>query len=553
MAVAEVDAMLTGSVAPERDRYGRYVIVDASTGKKVSFTRATTMASTLADKFGLQMWAQRMTALGLTKRHDLYARVAACRPDDNTELNRLVDEAKEAAAASAGANLGTALHSFTERMDRGEDIAAPEPWNHDLAAYRATLDAAGITVVPGMVEQIVVVPDAGVAGTFDRLMHAPGWTKPRVADLKTGKFLDWTEISVQLALYAHGDTLYDPATCTHSPMPDVDDQLALVIHLPAGQATCTLYEVDIAAGWEAVEIAKWVRGWRKRKDLAVTVTSKTAPTLTVVDSDGGLRAEHARQRLKVLIDRSAPLAWPSGVPTFRAARETGHTHTVAELDQIEAALSHAEATAEIPFTPDEPVASDDACAAMIARLEALPADLRAVVEAEARKQLVPNLRSGRALIRHLDSLDQVVTRLEAGAAQRGTEISVLLGDYADDPDLAVALAALAGTTMAGPLTDDARRNLTALVAALDAGLLAVAYTNTGAATLVGTDRAETLLAGCANGRAAALAAVKVVADTFGLPRPRTLAVAATDPLLVALVATTRAPDPQPPNQPGETP
>jgi hypothetical protein len=39
----------------------------------------------------------------------------------------------------------------------------------------------------------------------------------------------------------------------------------LLIHLPAGQAKCDIYELDIQAGWEAVQLALNVRQWLKAK------------------------------------------------------------------------------------------------------------------------------------------------------------------------------------------------------------------------------------------------------------------------------------------------
>ena len=50
---------------PERDRYGRYKIPHPTTGKDMSWTRATTMASSVADTFGLTNWKTRMVAYGL--------------------------------------------------------------------------------------------------------------------------------------------------------------------------------------------------------------------------------------------------------------------------------------------------------------------------------------------------------------------------------------------------------------------------------------------------------------------------------------------------------
>lgn len=255
---------------PKRDRYGRYLITPRAGGKPKPYTRATTWAKTMADQYGLQQWQLRMCALGLGARHDLYARVAATRTDDKDGLNKLVEQAIEAAKASAGANLGTALHEFTERVDLGEEVSPPPPWDADVAAYRTTLAEAGVTVLPDWVERVVVCDGLEVAGTLDRLVEHAG--RVRVADLKTGNVeYAWGEIAIQLAIYAHATSAYNYATDTHLELPSIDTDVALVIHLPAGKATCTIFEVDIAAGWEAALLAERVRGWRKRKDLAKCV------------------------------------------------------------------------------------------------------------------------------------------------------------------------------------------------------------------------------------------------------------------------------------------
>lgn len=312
-------------VTVQRDRWGRYLIPDPITGKSRAWTRATTVASTLSDKFGLQQWAQRMTARGLVLRPDLFALLAACDPDDKKKLNGLVDDAKEAAAASSGANLGTALHSFTEQLDLGHVVNAPAPWDADLAAYKRTLERAGVRIDPAYVENIVTLPDFGVAGTFDRLVDYDGHLA--VADLKTGSFLDWHEISIQLALYAHAATIYDPATNTHTPMPAVDMHRALVIHLPAGQAKCELWWVNILEGWEAAQEAMRVREWRTRKNLA-TKLDPGAPRLVAVDTSNLLEQQAAWLRGRVerivvtLNGAPLPAPWPTTTPTFKQGGPT---------------------------------------------------------------------------------------------------------------------------------------------------------------------------------------------------------------------------------------
>ncbi len=344
---------LTQMATVQRDRWGRYLIPDPRTGESRAWTRATTVASTLSDKFGLQTWAQRMTARGLVLRPDLFALVAACDPDDKKKLNALVDDAKEAAAASSGANLGTALHSFTEQLDRGQVVHAPSPWNADLDAYTQTLARAGVGVQVEYVENIVTLPDVGVAGTFDRLVDIDGVLT--VADLKTGSFLDWNEISIQLALYAHAETTYDPATNTHTPMPTVDRERALVIHLPAGKATCELWLVDIAQGWEAAQIALAVREWRTRKSLAAKLNTTPAPHVLTVDASAllGPQTVWLRGRVERIVaaldGAQLPMPWPA-LPTFR----NGGPVNLEQCDALAAWCCQVEAELQLPFPDTAP-------------------------------------------------------------------------------------------------------------------------------------------------------------------------------------------------------
>lgn len=263
--------MRTPHLQPKRDRWGRYVIVDPNTGKDRSWTRATTIAKTISDEYHLNLWGKRMVVKGIGIRRDLYALASATPIDDKDTLNSIAKQATDAVNAGGKANLGSALHSFTERVDRGEslaEIAAPDPWDLDLQAYCDEMRRCNVTIEADMVERIVTLHELGIAGTFDRLVRVPGHDLPMIADLKTGGFLAWQDFAIQFAIYANADTLYDLKTQKHEPMPEVDKTQALVIHLPVGQAKCDLYFLDIAAGWEALQHCMWVRKWQKRKNLS---------------------------------------------------------------------------------------------------------------------------------------------------------------------------------------------------------------------------------------------------------------------------------------------
>lgn len=252
---------------PRRDQWGRYLLPDPDTGKERAWTRATTLSSTLADTYGLTRWQMRMVAKGLGMRSDLLALAAAAHVDDKQTLDRVANDAKEAAGSSAGANSGTALHSFTEAVDRGEEPAVPDPWAADIDAYRATMAAHQVTVHPEWIERITICPRFGVAGTFDRILTLADGRRV-IGDVKTGKDLSysWGEIAVQLALYAHATHIWNGTGW--DTMPVVDPSEAVVMWLPVGRAVCELHTVNIVDGWAMAQVAFEVRKWRARRNLA---------------------------------------------------------------------------------------------------------------------------------------------------------------------------------------------------------------------------------------------------------------------------------------------
>jgi hypothetical protein len=283
---------------PKRDRWGRYLLPDPGEPGATStlpWTRATTFAKSISDTFGLTKWQLRMALKGLTMRPDLYARASAATVDDKQVLDQVAEAAKEAAASSSGANLGSALHQFTERLDRGEQVQVPPPWDADIAAYQRALTEHHIDVDAALIERIIVVRQHHVAGTLDRIYSSPTWRLPRIGDLKTGKDLtySWMEIAVQLALYANADAMWNGLTDQYEPMPQVDREVGVVIHLPVGKATATVYEVDLAAGWEIAQTCAQVRELRTRRDLAQPMTAPAGGGDPLISRIGQAATEQA--------------------------------------------------------------------------------------------------------------------------------------------------------------------------------------------------------------------------------------------------------------------
>jgi hypothetical protein len=270
--------MAAPSRRKEFDHLKRYLLPDpVSGGKDVPWTRVSTYAKSISDMYGLTQWEKRMVAKGIGLRSDLYALACATPVEDSKTLNEVAEKAKEAAAASKGANLGTALHSFTEAVDRGLEPVVPAEWRADVDAYRAQMTRYGLMSVPEYIERVVVIPELNLAGKYDRILS--NGSVSLIGDVKTTQRIEfsWMEIAVQLACYAHASHIWDPVTESYTPMPAVDLNRAVVMHVPAGGGVCDLYDIDIAKGWEVAQLCAQVRAARSFKSYAQPLVERRSP------------------------------------------------------------------------------------------------------------------------------------------------------------------------------------------------------------------------------------------------------------------------------------
>ena len=259
-----------------RDRWGRPMIMPPRGTKRVAYRRATTFVKSLDDMSGLMKWMSRQVALGMGQRKDLVLAAAAADPADKRKLGEIADKAAEHAKGMSGdaAETGTALHSLTERVDRGERLGViPSEYKADIEAYRRATEHIEFTGI----ETFRVHDDWKVAGTADRIGVLHG--RPMIMDIKTGSVDFPHAMAMQLAMYSRS-VPYDIATDTRTADPEpIDLNRGVIIHLPAGQGRCDLYEIDIAKGWGACLIAKQVWDWRGRKDLTRLIDPEADPNV----------------------------------------------------------------------------------------------------------------------------------------------------------------------------------------------------------------------------------------------------------------------------------
>jgi len=273
-----------------------------------------------------------------------------------------------AGGGSVGANMGTALHEFTQRIDQGEidvdDI--PEPWRADVQAYVDTIRAHGLTIVTDLIEVTLVNDELQLAGTADRFYRTRQGNLI-CADLKTGKAIGANPLAymVQLTAYAHSE-LYDITTGQRTPIGDVDLETGLIIHLPAGKAHCDLYEVNLKSSLSAAKLAVSVKQWQKRRDLITRLPepiSITQAVTNIVDAFPNTEPLVTDARRAWLIGRIQTLKtnqgayrdlaalWPTEIPKLSNA---DYHHTDREISVLVGIVDSLEATYDIPFGGSDP-------------------------------------------------------------------------------------------------------------------------------------------------------------------------------------------------------
>jgi hypothetical protein len=236
-------------------------------------------------------------------------------------VDDIAEQALDLGGAHAKANKGTDLHALTEVADEHgiehirmlAEAGTITPADlADIEAYVAAMARAGLKVIE--TEAVVVHDDLGVAGTLDRVVQAPGKLLGRargakvVADIKTGNMTySIGKTSMQVTVYAtakgyeHGKPdrrdlgVLKPTTAKHPGKAPLKKErplkrdgaeamalyearveayetalasynakrgLGLLIHLPQGEARCTIHLIDLNVGAAGLEVVKAVRAWR---------------------------------------------------------------------------------------------------------------------------------------------------------------------------------------------------------------------------------------------------------------------------------------------------
>lgn len=266
--------------AGARDGYSRPV-VDGD-----SMRRPSTQAKALDTEQNLADWKARFALYGLARQPMLTSTIAGLDPDTQEftyKMKEIVELCMDASGANYNRERGNLIHMLTEYVD-GKPIPpeatelfqqcmADEEILDAIQAYTATMDQIGFKRPTEWVEVSLAWPTEQLAGTADRIVVAPNG-KQYILDIKTGKKTSlrysWLSWVLQLWIYANAEYIYNPATNTRLPMPDVEKDVGYICHVDADNGECSIYRLDLTPARHAYELSQQVEEARSQAIKFVT-------------------------------------------------------------------------------------------------------------------------------------------------------------------------------------------------------------------------------------------------------------------------------------------
>jgi hypothetical protein len=250
--------------------------------KWLRYSRPSGYAKVLDNSFALNDWKINKAMLGVAGSSAMQAQLRSLRDDDKEGFKELREKALDKGQANEAADMGTALHAMTARIENPNDsFDPPDEYVADLDAYTDSLCLYGL--VSEHIEVHMCNDSFRAAGTADRLyrtckaLTAPDGTiipagELVLGDLKTGQKLDFSlpGYCVQMAIYADG-VFYDVETNLRMPTPAMNRHWTILVHLPVGKAKCRMIWCSIDVGLKGAllcyEVKDWDRRWKRGADL----------------------------------------------------------------------------------------------------------------------------------------------------------------------------------------------------------------------------------------------------------------------------------------------
>uniref|UniRef100_A0AB39AKQ9 Exonuclease n=1 Tax=Mycolicibacterium phage phi1_186018 TaxID=3236641 RepID=A0AB39AKQ9_9CAUD len=284
--------------------WGWYQLPSPTTGRPTGYPRASTVAKTLDDTYGLNKWKTReivQKVLDLARMDPGTVVYDDGSPEKVTagDLLGLLDEARNQPKVTkvdavletidnclGGADareLGECVHAWLEALDVGLVLIhqVPEVVKPHVHYARKVMAHRGIVALPQYVER-TVLNDQGeepVAGRIDRIFQLVTTGELVMGDVKSSKSLEysWLPFGVQVGgVYGWATKMLSIDGKTWEPMPAIRDDFAILLHVPSNQPEKAA-AITIDLTWGAETMVASLDARRRRKEAEKLVPQHAVP------------------------------------------------------------------------------------------------------------------------------------------------------------------------------------------------------------------------------------------------------------------------------------
>lgn len=303
--------------------WGWYQLPSPTTGRPTGFARASTIADTLDDTYGLNRWKRRETAMrifqlaqmdpaevvwrddtGETTAGDCLGNlVDAMNGDKVTRIDTVLDVIDNVMGGAEARELGECAHAWLGAVNAGTALIKDVPaivLPHVQHGLRV-LAHRGIVVLPEYTERTILndqSEDETVAGTIDGIGRLLTTGELVLLDVKTNKDLkySWLSYAVQVGgVYGWATKVLSDDGRSWEPMPEIREDFAVLLHIPSDQPEHAA-AITIDRYWGAETMVASIDTRRRRKEAKVEVPKHALP----VPSAEAIRYCEARNALSAI-------------------------------------------------------------------------------------------------------------------------------------------------------------------------------------------------------------------------------------------------------------
>lgn len=302
-----------------------YLLPSPETGRPTGYPRATYVAGTLDDEFGLNKWKRRETAKRIyqltamdpgavlnehypdtTAGAALEALVAAMGASKVTDLDNVLDAIDNLLGGAEARELGECAHAWLAAIHAGQVLMrdVPDVVRPHIAAARKVLAHRGIVVLPDYTERTVMNdqgydPETGdgeiVCGKIDGIGRIVTTGELVGFDVKTNKDLkySWLSFGVQVGgAYGWATKILSLDGKSWEPMPETRRDFAVLLHVPSNEPS-RAQAITIDLWWGGARLQDSINARQYRKEAKTEVPKHAIPA----PSDEALHYVAARQAL----------------------------------------------------------------------------------------------------------------------------------------------------------------------------------------------------------------------------------------------------------------